>query len=93
MAQMKSNLTQVPLNEFEKQKRRWWQFWKSVKTHYKAAYEIRFQIQPAGIDFELWFKGAKYSDDSHFGVQWEEGVNIRSPKEHRRSSQDWSRRE
>ena len=87
MAEMTSDLTSVPLDSFEKKKKRWWQFWKNTKTHYRATYEIRFRIKPAGLDFELWFANRKYNDPAHFKVQWEEaGTRLRAPKEHRQST-------
>ena len=91
---MKSNLTSIPLTSFEKKKKRWWQFWKTYNTHYKAKYDVRFRIKPAGINFELWYNGQDFSDGSHFDVQWEDaGIQMRSPKPHRKTSEYWTKME
>jgi hypothetical protein len=89
---MKTDLTSVALNRFEKKKRRAWEFWKSYKTHYIAKYKIKFNIQPAGIDFSLWFDGIEYKDPNlkSFEVEWEEGANESAPKEHLNVDRDWN---
>jgi hypothetical protein len=52
-----------------------------MQTHYRARYHIRFNIRPAGVDFELRFKGTRYNEANSFEVQWEEGAAISAPRE------------
>jgi hypothetical protein len=88
---MKSDLTNVALERFEKKKKYFWQFWKSHKTHYIAKYKVKFHIQPAGIDFSLWFDGNEYRDPNLrlFEVVWDEGAQMPAPKEHLDVDRDW----
>jgi len=92
LCNMKSDLTNVPLNRFEKKKKRAWQFWKSYKTHYIARYKVKFHIQPAGIDFALWFDGNEYRDPNlkSFEVEWEAGAQLAAPKDHLDVDRDWN---
>lgn len=92
LCNMKSDLTNVPLNRFEKKKKRAWQFWKSYKTHYIAKYNVKFCIQPAGIDFALWFDGDEYRDPNlkSFEVEWEAGAQLSAPKDHLDVDRDWN---
>lgn len=83
---MRSDLTSVPDSEFEKRKKHWWQCNKS-ETHYQAKYTIRFQLNSAGIDSQLLFKGQQYSKPNSFNIQWEAGANMAAPKEHRKEVQ------
>jgi hypothetical protein len=87
LCDIKSDLRSVPLANFEKKKRSWWQFWKKYQTYYIANYEIKFRMRPAGIEFELWYKGQRFVNDQ-ISVDWEEGAQMSSPKLHRRSSLD-----
>lgn len=80
---MNSNLTSVPLSSFEKYSKPWWSCDSSgPKSHYKAMYEIKFNIQPAGVEFQLWFNGKQYSEPGSFEVHWDEGAHMAAKKEH-----------
>ena len=84
---MKSDPTKVSVSDVEKQKKRWFQSWKSYPDHYRAKYNINFLLKPAHLDCELWFKERKYGE-ANFEVSWEVGANIAAPREHREQSPD-----
>ena len=89
---MRSDLTSVPYSDFEKRKKRWWRWWNKYETHYRADFTIRFQLKPASIDTQLLFKGQRYNTPNSFTVQWDEGVNMAAPKEHRSDTHNNSSR-
>ncbi|KIW94189.1 uncharacterized protein Z519_05505 [Cladophialophora bantiana CBS 173.52] len=78
---MRSDLTAVDVKNFEKVKKHWWQL-KKKPTYYKVVYNIRFMINAANIESELWFNGKKYSTPNSFRVQFESGMWRQRPKEH-----------
>lgn len=80
---MKSDLTALPNEEFEKHKKHWWQFNSKSRTHYRARYTIRFLLNPATLDSQLLFKGKEYNKPNSFEVVWEAGAEMSAPKEHR----------
>jgi hypothetical protein len=77
---MKSDLNSVDLAEFEKKKKRWFQFWKKYQTHYKASYTIRFELKPAAIETKLRFNGREFNVPNSFEVRWEAGAYVAAPK-------------
>jgi hypothetical protein len=90
---MKSDLTEVPESRFEKRSKRWWQFWKKYRTHYKAVFTIRFMIKAASVDSELWFEGVQYSKPNSFSITWEAGAETAAPREYRQPDSSLDRHE
>ena len=78
---MKSDLSAVDVKNFEKVKKRWWQMNKKP-SFYKVTYDIKFILNAANIESELWFSGRKYNDPNAFQVAFESGMWKRRPKEH-----------
>jgi hypothetical protein len=62
-------------------KKRWYQF-KKPPSYYKIAYQIKFILNAANIESELWFNGKKYNDPNSFQVLFESGMWRPRPKEH-----------
>jgi hypothetical protein len=48
-------------------------------------------IKHAGVDFELWFNGARYSDERFFETRWDEGAHVAAEKEWREGDWDLGR--
>ena len=84
---MTSDLTKVDLKKFQKIKKHWWEF-KKRPSYYKACYKIKFILNAANIESELWFANERYSEKSAFQVQFEPGMWKPRPKEHRSGSRD-----
>ncbi|KIW66690.1 hypothetical protein PV04_05998 [Phialophora macrospora] len=82
---MNSDLSKVDVRNFEKVKKRWWQLSKQP-SYYKVAYAIKFILNAANIESELWFDGKKYNEPSSFRVHFESGMWRPRPKEHLQES-------
>jgi hypothetical protein len=78
---MNSDLSKVDIHNFEKVKKRWWQLNKQP-SYYKVAYGIKFILNAANIESELWYNGKKYNEPSSFRVHFESGMWRPRPKEH-----------
>jgi hypothetical protein len=80
---MTSDLTSVDLANLQKIKKRWWQMSKKP-SYYRIDYTIKFILNAANIESELWFKGARYNEQNAFQVNFESGMWKQRPKEHKR---------
>ncbi|ETI22823.1 hypothetical protein G647_06899 [Cladophialophora carrionii CBS 160.54] len=78
---MNSDLSKIDIQNFEKVKKHWWQLNKQP-SYYKVAYGIKFILNAANIESELWFDGKKYNEPSSFRVHFESGMWRPRPKEH-----------
>lgn len=79
---MKSDLTRLDVQKFKKIKKHWWQMNKKP-SYYKVSYDIKFKLNAANIESELWFQGKQYNEHNSFQVQFESGMWKQRPKEHR----------
>ena len=84
---MTSDLSQVDLKRFKKFKKHWWEF-KKPPSYYEAKYKIRFCLNAANIECELWFEDRKYNERNSLQVQFESGMWAQRPKVHRSGSRD-----
>lgn len=82
LCQMSSDLSKMPLTNFEKHKSPWYAFCDKQPSYYTCSYEIRFIMQAAvGVESELWFKNQKYNEVNSFKVDWQEGTSVSAPRE------------
>ncbi|KIV84831.1 hypothetical protein PV11_00585 [Exophiala sideris] len=84
---MTSDLSRVDLKRFRKIKKHWWEF-KKPPSYYEAKYNIRFCLNAANIECELWFDDRKYNEPNSSQVQFESGMWTQRPKQHRSGSRD-----
>lgn len=80
-----SNLTSVPMTEFEtvKEHKSWYKIGSRDKWRI-ADHEVRVVIGSTDIKFELWFKGQQFNRPNSIGVEWQEGAAVAAPNENRR---------
>lgn len=84
---MTSDLTKIDLRRFRKIKKHWWQLNKKP-SYYEVKYKIRFRLNAANIECELWFEDNNYNEPNSLQVQFESGMWAQRPKQHRSGSRD-----
>ena len=62
---MTSDLTKVDLKKFQKIKKHWREF-KKRPSYYKACYKIKFILNAANVESELWFANEQYNEKNAF---------------------------
>ncbi|KIW72501.1 hypothetical protein PV04_00686 [Phialophora macrospora] len=61
------------VGDFDEKKKYWYE---RGKTHLEAEYELRVNIGPADITFELWYKDEKLSEQKDLSVAWGDGTSL-----------------
>ncbi|EXJ64947.1 hypothetical protein A1O7_01286 [Cladophialophora yegresii CBS 114405] len=61
------------IDDFDEKKRSWYE---RGKTHLEAEYELRVNIGPADVTFELWYKDEKLAEQKDLHVAWGDGNSL-----------------